>query len=277
MSDFSLGKALLHAVIVTFLFVAIGRAFAMADAFPNPDRIGEAGVLALCGVFAVTLAASYGLQSGRAWLLFGGLAVLLVLLGLQVHSFLTLALDKTTFAPAPLTAEERRRPETRIIDDKARICQNSLGFYLPHPDGFRALTRLEDKLNKKFAKENPNLAQWAYANYETGEQILLIAAKDVGQTEGNFRAFARGVKKAAKADPAIELGDEDFKWADGQGEYTLSAVVQGSAQVEMRCLSRAGGGLASTLVVCAETGTANGENEDALEKVRNGLRLLPCV
>ena len=44
----------------------------------------------------------------------------------------------------------------------------------------------------------------------------------------------------------------------------------------MRCLSRAGGGLASTLVVCAETGT-NGENEDALEKVRNGLRLLPCV
>ena len=72
MSYFSLGKALLHAVIVTFLFVAIGRVFAMVDAFPNPDRIGEAGILVLCGVFAVTLAASFGLQSGRAWLLFGG-------------------------------------------------------------------------------------------------------------------------------------------------------------------------------------------------------------
>jgi hypothetical protein len=250
MSDFSLGKALLHAVIVTFLFVAIGRVFAMVEAVPNPNRIGEAGVLALCGVFVVTLAASYGLQSGKAWLLFGGLAVLLVLLGLQVHSFLTLALDKTTFAPAPLTAEEKRRPETRIV---------------------------EDKLNKKLAKENPNLTQFAYANYETGEQILLIVARDVGKTEGSFRAFAKGVRSAASNDPTIELGDEDFKWADGQGEYTLSAVVNDSAQVEMRCLSRAGGGLASTLVVCAETGTVNGENEDALEKVRNGLRLLPCV
>lgn len=277
MSDFSLGKALLHAVIVTFLFVAIGRVFAMVEAVPNPNRIGEAGILALCGVFVVTLAASYGLQSGKAWLLFGGLAVLLVLLGLQVHSFLTLALDKTTFAPAPLTAEEKRRPETRIVEDKARLCQNTLGFYLPHPDGFRPLTQLEDKLNKKLAKENPNLTQFAYANYETGEQILLIVARDVGKTEGSFRAFAKGVRSAASNDPTIELGDEDFKWADGQGEYTLSAVVNDSAQVEMRCLSRAGGGLASTLVVCAETGTVNGENEDALEKVRNGLRLLPCV
>jgi hypothetical protein len=277
MSDFSWGKALLHAVVVTFLFVALGRIFAMIDALPNPNRIGEAGVLALCGVFAVSLLASFGLQSGKPWLLFTGLGVLVVLLGIQVHAFLTLVLDKTTFATAPLTAEERVRPETRIVDDKARLCQNSLGFYLPHPDGFRSLTQLEDKLNRKFAKENPNIGQWAYVNYETGEQILLLIAKDVGKTEGSFRGFAKGVRSVSEKDPDVELGEESFKWADGQGEYNLSAVVQKSTQVDMRCLSRAGGGLASTLVVCAETVAADGGDEDALEKVRNGLRLLPCV
>lgn len=275
MSDFSLGKALLHAVIVTFLFVAIGRIFVMIDAFPNPDRVGEASVLVLCGVFVASLVASFGLQNGQTWLLFGGLGVLLVLLGLQVHAFLTLVLDKT-FTPVPLTAEDRVRPETRIVDDKARLCQNSLGFYLPHPDGFEPLTQLEDKLNGKFSKQNPNLGQWAYANYETREELLLLVAKDVGKTEGSFRAFAKGIKTTAENDPEIEMGDEDFKWADGAGEYNLSANTK-AAQMDLRCLSRAGGGLASTLVVCAETVATGSGDEDTLRRVRDGLRLLPCA
>lgn len=274
---FSWGKALLHALIVTFLFVAIGQGFSMIEAVPNPGRAGEASVLRLVLVFGIALAASFGLQTGRAWLLFPGVCALLVLLGLQVHAFLTVALDQTTFEPAPLTADERRRPETRIVDDKARICQNALGFYLPYPSDFQPLTQLEDKLNRKLKKENPNIGQWAYANYETGEQLLIITAKDVGKTEANFRAFVRGVRSAAKDDPTVELGEDDLKWSDGQGEYTLSAVVQGTVQVDMRCLSRPGGGLASTLVVCAETATQSEGNEDALEKVRNGLHLLPCV
>ncbi len=274
MSDISWGKALLHAVVVVFLFAVVGRAFTLIDAFPNPDRVGEAGTVALCTAFVVAVAASAGLQSGRTWLLIGGLVVLLALLGLQVHAFLTLVLTKS-FTPAPLTAEDRKRPETRIVDDKARLCQNSLGFYLPHPDGFQPLTTLEDKLNGKFAKQNPNLGQWAYANYETRDELLLLVAKDVGKTEGSFRAFARGIKGVAAKDPEITLGDEDFKWADGAGEYTLAASTS-SVQMDMRCLSRAGGGLASTLVVCAETVTG-GEDDDALKRVREGLRLLPCV
>jgi hypothetical protein len=274
MSDFSWGKALLHAVVVVFLFVAAGRIFSMIDAFPNPDRVGEASVLELCGVFVVAFAASFGMQSGKAWLLFGGIGVLLVLLGIQVHAFLTLVLDKK-LTPAPLTAEDRARPETRIVDDKARLCQNSLGFYLPHPNGFEPLTQLEDKLNGKFAKQNPNLGQWAYVNYENREQLLLLVAKDVGKTEGSFRAFAKGIKNVAGNDPEIELGDEDFKWSGGQGEYNLSASTK-ALQMDLRCLSRAGGGLASTLVVCAETVTEGGDQED-LRRVRDGLRLLPCV
>jgi hypothetical protein len=275
MSDVSWGKALLHAVIVVFLFVAIGRAFAMIEAVPNPDRIGEAKVLALCAAFVVAVAASAGLQSGQTWLLVGGVIVLVALLGLQVHAFLTLALEKS-FTTSPLTAEDRKRPETRIYDHKARLCQNSLGFYLPHPDGFEPLTTLDDKLNGKFAKQNPNIGEWAYANFETNDQILLLVAKDVGKTEESFRAFTRGIRGVSEKDSQVALGDETFKWADGAGEYNLAAST-GSAQMEMRCLSRAGGGLASTVVVCAQTVTGGSEDEDLLRRVRDGLRLVPCV
>jgi hypothetical protein len=276
MSEVSWGKALLHAIIVVFVFVALGRLFAMIDAFPNPDRIGDAKIAALCAAFVVALVASAGMQSGKTWLLVGGLVVLLGLLGLQIHAFLTMVLDKS-FTPAPLTAEDRKRPETRIIDDKARLCQNSLGFNLPHPDGFQPMTQLEDKLNGRFAKQNPNLGQWTYANYETGNAILLLVAKDVGKTEGSFRAFAKEIKGGAEKDPEIELGDEEFKWTDGAGEYNLAANTK-SVQMDMRCLSRAGGGLASTLVVCAQTVSSGNDNEeDKLKKVREGLQLVPCV
>ena len=43
----------------------------------------------------------------------------------------------------------------------------------------------------------------------------------------------------------------------------------------MRCLSRAGGGPPHARGLRRDRD--DGENEDALEKVRNGLRLLPCV
>jgi hypothetical protein len=269
---FGWGKALLHVMIVVFLLVALGRIFAMLDEFPNPDRIGDAGLREILLAVAFAVVGSYGLQTRQWFLLGGGIAAILVLVGLQVHAFLTFALDKS-FTPAPLTLAEKRRPETLIIDDKARICHDALGFSLPHPDGFEPQIDLEDRLNKKLAKDNPNLGQWAYANSETGEAVLLIVAKDVGQTEQSFRAFAKGIRSNWENDPEIDIRDEDFKWKEGQGEYDVMTLVKDKAEMGLRCLSRAGEGEASAVVVCAETVSGEG---DSLSSVRKGLHLTSC-
>lgn len=269
---FSPVKALLHVVIVLFLLVALGRGLAMIDSVPNPQRMGDAGIIELACAFALALVASFGLQTGRRFLLFGGLAGILVLMGLQVHSFLTLALDKK-FTPEPLTAEEKRRPETQIIDDKARLCHDALGFSLPHPGGFEPQTDLEDELNARFSKENPNLGQWAYANPETGEAVLILVAKGVGQTEESFRGFARGMRGTWDQDPDIDVRDENLSWSGGQGEYNVSTSIKDKGQMDMRCLSRTGPDAASSLVVCAETVTGGG---DPLGSLRKGLRLTSC-
>jgi hypothetical protein len=269
---FSPVKALLHVMVVLFLLVALGRVLAMVDSVPNPQRVGDAGIAELAGAFALALVASFGLQTGRRFLLFGGLAGILVLVGIQVHSFLTLALDKK-FTPEPLTAEEKRRPEMLIIDDKARLCHDSLGFSLPHPSGFEPQTALEDELNAKFAKENPNLGQWAYVSSETGEAVLILVAKGVGQTEESFRGFAKGIRSTWDQDSEIEVHDEDLSWSGGRGEYNVSTSVKDKAQMDMRCLSRTGADEASALVVCTETVAGDG---DPLSGVRKGLRLTSC-
>jgi hypothetical protein len=268
---FSPAKALLHVIIVLFLLVALGRVFARIDAFPNPERVGDAGVVELLWAFALALVASFGLQTGRRFLLFGGLAGILVLVGLQVHAFLTLALDKK-FTPEPLTAEEKRRPEMLIIDDKARLCHDALGFSLPHPSGFEPQTALEDELNAQFSKENPNIGQWAYADPETGEAVLILVAKGVGQTEESFRGFAKGMRSSWDQNPEIEIRDEDFSWSGGQGEYNVSTSIK-DARMALRCLSRTGADEAGSLVVCAETVAQEG---DPLSGTRKGLRLTSC-
>jgi hypothetical protein len=269
---FGWGKALLHVMIVVFLLVALGRIFSRIDEFPNPDRVGDAGVRELLLAVAFAVVGSYGLQTRQWFLLAGGIIAILVLVGLQVHAFLTLALDKS-FTPAPLTLAEKRRPETLIIDDKARICHDALAFSLPHPSGFEPLIDLEDRLNKKMAKENPNLGQWAYANSETGEEFLILVAKDVGQTEQSFRAFAKGIRSTWENDPDIDIRDESFQWSEGKGEYDVKTVVKDKAEMGMRCLSRTGEGEAAALVVCAETVGAEG---DSLSSVRRGLHLTSC-
>jgi hypothetical protein len=269
---FSPVKALLHVMVVLFLLVALGRGLAMIDSVPNPQKAGDAGMAELAGAFALALVASFGLQTGRRFLLFGGLAGILVLVGLQVHAFLTVALDKK-FTPEPLTAEEKRRPEMQIIDDKARLCHDALGFSLPHPSGFEPQTALEDELNAKFAKEYPNLGQWAYANTETGEAVLILVAKGVGQTEESFRGFARGMRNTWDQNPEIDVQKEDLSWSGGQGEYSVSTSIKDKGQMDMRCLSRTGPDEASALVVCAETVTGDG---DPLGSLRRGLRLTSC-
>jgi hypothetical protein len=268
---FSPAKALLHVMIVLFLLVALGRVFARIDAFPNPGHAGDAGVAELLWGFGLALVASFGLQTGRRLLLFGGLAGLLVLVGLQVHAFLTLALDKK-FTPEPLTAEEKRRPEMLIIDDRARLCHDALGFSLPHPSGFEPQTALEDELNAKFSKENPNLGQWAYVNSETGEAVLILVAKGVGKTEESFRGFAKGMRGSWDQNPEISINDEGFSWSEGQGEYNVSTSIK-EAQMDLRCLSRAGAEEASSMVVCAETVAGD---RSSLSGVRKGLRLSSC-
>jgi hypothetical protein len=270
-SVFSPAKALLHIMIVVFLLVALGRVFARIDAFPNPEHAGDAGVVELLWAFGLSLLASFGLQTGRRFLFFGGLAGILVLVGLQVHAFLTLALDQK-LTPEPLTAEEKRRPEMQIIDDRARLCHDALGFSLPHPSGFEPQTALEDELSSKFSKENPNLGQWAYASSESGEVVLILVAKGVGKTEKSFRAFSKGIRGSWEDNPEITVKDEDFSWFEGGGEYNVSTSIK-EARMDLRCLSRPGAEERDSLVVCAETVTGEG---DSLGSVRKGLRLTSC-
>src|SRR5581483_10192263 len=163
--------------------------------------------------------------------------------------------------------------EMLIIDDKARLCHDALGFSLPHPSGFEPQTALEDELNARFSKENPNLGQWAYANSETGEGVLILVAKGVGQTEESFRGFAKGMRSTWDQNPEIDVRDEDFSWSEGQGEYNVSTSIKDKAQMDMRCLSRTGADEGSSLVVCAETVAGDG---DPLSSLRKGLRLTSC-
>lgn len=287
MSEFSVGKALLHVVAAVVLFIAVGVVFAVATQSRDAHALGEAAGKTLLWVVLAAFAASWAFQTGKGLLgiLFAG--VLLLVLCFQVADFIKINKTRGTGTGASaetaeageeelpfqeLTAEEKRRPETIIANDRARLCQSALEFSLPQPTGFSPAPALESQLASGLREyKDVNLGQWAFENGDTGQRIVIQAAKGIGTNESNFRAFTKGLRKGIEKTQGVRVESENVDWTGGRGEYEMSAQVNGNGVV-LHCVSRGGDG-GRALTVCVTTPSGGG---DPLQSQRNGIRLSPC-
>jgi len=279
MSGFSVGKALLHVVLAVVLFTAVGIAFAVVTQARDAHALGEAAGKTLLWVVLAAFAASWAFQTGKGLIGIVLAGVILLIVCFQIADFVKInkthgtgpaAEGEAELSIAPMTIEERRRPETIITNDRARLCQSALGFSLPQPTGFSPSPELESKLDAaiKNLKEK-NLGQWAFANGDTGQVLVIQVAKGIGNDESNFRSFTMGLRKGVEKTRGTRVQSENVDWTGDHGVYEMSAQVNGNG-VALRCVSR---GSDSPLTVCVMTPTADG---DPLENLRNGIRLSPC-
>jgi hypothetical protein len=285
MSEFSVGKALLHVVFAVALFIAVGVAFAVVTQATDARALGEAAGKTLLWVVLAAFAASWAFQTdkGLVGILLTG--VLLLIFCFQLADFMKINKAKGTGAGTEATATEeeelpfqelnaaeRRRPETIIANDRARLCQPALEFSLPQPTGFVPSPELESQLASGLKQyKDINLGQWAFENGDTGQRLIIQAAKGIGKTESNFRAFTKGLRKGVEKTKGVHVESENVDWTGGRGEYEMSAQVNGNG-ITLHCVSRGGGG-GGALTVCVTTPTAGG---DPLQSQRNGIRLTPC-
>jgi hypothetical protein len=282
MSGFSVGKALLHVVLAVVLFIAVGVLFAVVTQTRDAHALGEAAGKTLLWVVLAAFAASWAFQTEKGLLGFLFAGVILLIVCFQIADFVKInktrgsgpaaeGAAEAELSLAPMTAEERRRPETIITNDRARLCQPALGFSLPQPTGFNPSPELETKLDAAIKNlEEKNLGQWAFANSDTGQVLVIQVAKGIGNNESTFRSFTKGLRKGVEKNRGTQVEGENVDWTVDHGEYEMTARVNGKG-VALRCVSR--GGADSPLTVCVMTPTADG---DPLENLRNGIRLSPC-
>jgi len=284
MSEFSVGKALLHVILAVALFILVGVAFAVVTQSQDSHALGEAAGRTLLWVVLAAFAASWAFQTekGLVGILLCG--VLLLVFCFQIADFMKInkasvagtgAEAATAEEDLPfeeLNAEERRRPETIIANDRARLCQPALGFSVPQPTGFVPSPELETQLASGLKQyKDVNLGQWAFENGDTGQRLVIQAAKGIGKTESNFRAFTKGLRKGVEKTRGVQVDSENVDWTGGRGEYEMSARVNGNG-ITLHCVSRGGEG-GPSLTVCVTTPSGNG---DSLASHRNGIRLSPC-
>lgn len=281
MSGFSVGKALLHVVLAVVLFIAVGVLFAVVTQTRDAHALGEAAGKTLLWVVLAAFAASWAFQTekGLLGLLFTG--VILLIVCFQIADFVKINKTQGTGTAGAgaadenlpfeeLTAEEKRRPETIITNDRARLCQPALGFSVPQPTGFSPAPALETQLASGLKEyKDVNLGQWAFENSDTGLRIVIQAAKGIGKNESNFRAFTKGLRKGVEKTEGVRVDSENVDWTDGRGDYEMSAQVNGNGII-LHCVSRGGD---DSLTVCVTTPTGGG---DPLQSQRNGIRLSPC-
>jgi hypothetical protein len=282
MSEFSVGKALLHVVLAVVLFIAVGVLFAVVTQARDAHALGEAAGKTLLWVVLVAFAASWAFQTGKGLIGVVLSGVILLIVFFQIADFIKINKTQGTgteagAAPADenlpfeeLTAEEKRRPETIITNDRARLCQPALGFSVPQPTGFSPSPALETQLASGLKEyKDVNLGQWAFENSDTGLRIVIQAAKGIGKNESNFRAFTKGLRKGVEKTRGVRVDSENVDWTDGRGDYEMSAQVNGNG-ITLHCVSRGGD---DALTVCVTTPTGGG---DPLQSQRNGIRLSPC-
>jgi hypothetical protein len=283
MPEFSVGKALLHVVLAVVLFIGVGVAFAVVTQAKDAHALGEAAGRTLLWVVLAAFAASWAFQTekGLVGILLSG--VILLIFCFQIADFMKINKANGTGTGAgagtaeeenlpfqELTAEERRRPETIIANDRARLCQPALEFSMPQPTGFVPSPELETQLASGLKQfKDVNLGQWAFENGETGQRIVIQAAKGIGTNESNFRAFTRGLRKGVEKTRGVRVDSENVDWSGGRGDYEMSARVNGNG-ITLHCVSRGGD---DALTVCVTTPTGDG---DPLQSQRNGIRLTPC-
>jgi hypothetical protein len=265
--DFHLGRGLLHGVLGFAVFLVLAMAFVGAEPFGGSvEKLAEAASKQAVWAFLLALLASYAFQTSRRTL--GGL-MLFVMVGLLV--FQLYALTRIAHARqddnSPLTLTERGRPDPSAA---GRLCQVALAFSLPAPDRrFTSVVAKEGPGNLN----DPYLTEWTWQHPDTGERLLVQAAKGAGRDERSFRAFAAGLRRDLGKDPTVQLGVEDLRWTEESGELTLSATWGETGRIETRCLSRSAEGERPPVVVCARTMT---QSADSLRQVRTGLSLAPC-
>ena len=279
MSEFSVGKALLHVLLAVAIFFVLGVAFAVVTHSKDSYAIGEALGRSLLWVVVGAFAASWAFQTEKPMIGIILSGVLLLLFSFQIADFLRIhkghggaggAEEGSEEEIEALTAAERRRPETIIANDRARLCQPALEFSVPQPTGFNPAPALEAQLaaNLKNYKEK-NLGQWAFENSDTGQRLIIQVAKGVGKRESTFRAFTKGLRQGVEKTQGTEVESENVDWSGGRGEYEMKARVNGNA-IALRCISR---GADNALTVCVMTPTGGG---DPLASQRTGIRLTPC-
>jgi hypothetical protein len=279
--EMSWGKAGLHVLVACGALTAVGIVFAFLGAFQNPGAAGEEVGKVVLWVVLATLAASWAFQTGKGALgiLLAGIVV--ALLGVEAFGLVRLAHHPAgkaggdqDLALEPLTPTEKVRPQTIVADHEARLCHVTLEFSIPQPTGFTPAEALEATLRNAASGASEGatkdkLGQWAFESPETHERVILMAAKGLGRTEAGFRDFTAGLKSGIGQGAKITIEDDDTKWTNGRGDFTLGGTANGKVHVDLRCLSRE----LPPLVVCVETVALTSAS---LSRQRNGLRLLPC-
>jgi hypothetical protein len=274
-AEFSWKRGLLHAVVATALFFALGLIVFLAVVGSHGSdldrQVGQGVGMLGFWVFLFTFVATYSFQTGKKVL---GILMLLLLCAVfaGLLNFL-LRLPRAHVEAGPLTAGEKIRP-FRVVST-SRWCQPAFGLSFPDPGiDFNADKAVQQQLQLQSEKLPDEMAQWAWRDTRTGQLLILQTFKGVGGAEGDFRNLVAGIKHGIGRSGNITLSDENLQWMDDHGELTLTATNdQSGVRLQARCTSRGPDGKSPAKAACVVTTTRAG---DPLRGVRAGLTLAPC-
>lgn len=232
---FSVGKALLHALVPVVLLFVAGVAAAASGLFPSAEGAGQVVGFASVFLFPAAFAASWLFQTERR----GCGAAVAALLALVV---VVLAAGMFTFplllrlAPGGLTEAEREFPEIYWTPDGQRYRHPAFGFSLPAPSGrFQEAPAVAEQMRTGLAGIGGYA--WAWEDSSTGERIMVVLAKGAGGSRADFDDFTRGMKNEIAGGDDFEVVRDELRWDDGGGDYLLQTLVQETVHFDSRCIS----------------------------------------
>jgi hypothetical protein len=258
--------ALKHVLIAWLLVVGIWGLAYQAGAFESFGVAMRALLLSIIAATILSLAASYGGQTGQRGLAMtaSGLAVVFSVLPLVFYAW------SGSGGPVRLTRQET----ASLRRANGFLCQPALGVRFADPGlSFEPDRSAEREAHEAIRELDAKAHFWVWTNPATGQGVILQAVKGPGtDTVGGFRDFVRGLRGTVERNTGVTIDEARTAVDELPYEHRIAFTRINGEAGDFRCLGRVDDA-ATLVVVCVGTDAADHE---ALRDVRESLAFQSC-